>query len=432
MSSVKLVDIKSRKKRMELLLSHGEKVPRYIGDLGFDLGFSMVPEEKRQFLDFVSKITGKSLDSRLLHPDVVHKEIFSSGLLDEVSQSGMLNGFSDLEQEKIYKYLLDSAEHHAFNENNLFDTLNNSQKEKIYEYLAGLILRFVKEHNLTIIKPQNIGTVTEVQVGLLAKIKEQLGSEAQKYLFAIEQDWIFGYPELASPRFDFFMDRPDDMILFAEFKLALGRKITQELLEQLDKRGIRTDIVISGSDICIDTGTYKPSWIMDKFVYPYLKREVEMFRELGIRYVIKHTDGNLLVKDREGKTCLEKLIDCGIDALHAIDPYCMDIKKLKEIVLDKKTGLPKICIIGGIDTIGATLFDGSINFTEEDFVNHVWHCLEEGSINGGYIPGATNDISSPGGGEKARKRYRIFCEIKKQFAKHSINKQGVARIKRPK
>lgn len=316
MMPVKLVDIKSRKKRTELLLAHGKNVPRYIGDLGFELGFTLTNEERKQFVSFVNQITGWQLDWQKVHHDVLHGELYS-----------------------------------------------------------------------------------------LARI-----------------DKLF---------FNRFVDRKRKIHTLAKYKLVMGEEITRYTLEQLNKKGVKIDAVVSGSDISGGMeGTYKPSTVMNEFVYPYLKQEVELFKKLGIKYVIKHTDGNLLVPNSlaGGKTDLEKIIDCGVDAVQALDPYCMDIQKIKEVVLDKKT-LPRICIIGGIDTCGMPLYDGSIIETDEDFINHVWYCLEMASINGGYIPGATNDVSAPAAGEKARAKYRIFCDIKKECGKYSLDK-GVAKIKR--
>lgn len=423
MEAIELVDTESRREKTELSLSHGKKVPHHIGDIGFEVALSLTKEERRQFIDFLNGITGQQLDSQILPWNVIHRGLFSTDFVQKLLTPGMLLKLSKL-AAKLPK-LYDAAQELMANqsgEQSPFDSLSNLQKESIYEYLANLIVGFVREHNITVIKPLIMGPSIEVQVGLLSKIKERLGSESKDCLFAIELDWILGYLELTSPQFSFFLDK--ELAALAEIKLALGKKITKDLLKKLDKKGVKIDVVVACSDICGPDGPFKPSNVMDAAVYPYLEKEVEMFKKLGIKYFIKHTDGNVLAEDSEGKTCLGKMIECGIDAFQAIDPSCTDIKKAKEVALDKETGLPRICLIGGIDT--ATIEN------EENFKNHVWYCLESASVNGGYIPGATNDVSAPRFGQKARERYKIFSEIKKKYGNYHLDEQGVAKIRRQK
>lgn len=421
-----ITDVKSRKKRTELLLQHGEEIPQYIGDLGFAIASTFTREEKRLFVDFLSKLTNQSLNPEKFSHDVLKDELFNFKTLEEY-----LNRESLSEAKKNYLWTLTEDRMSMWlKEQRFFDKLNLSQKEKVYEYLAGVKVEFAQKHNLSILFPQNIGDSIDVQVALLSKMKERLGEEAKNHLFAVHTDWVFGYPELASPEFDYFVTHRDDMLALAEFRMDFGIKMAETLLESLDKKGVTVEAVVCGTDICIDKGTYKPPWIMNQFVYSFLKSGVEALRRLGIKYIIKHTDGNMLARDSKDKTVLERLIECDIDAFQAVDPYCMDIKRVKKVIMDQKTGLPKICLIGGIDTIGMLpIYDGSILSSEDDFAGHVLYCLREGGIQGGYLPDATNDVSPPRGGEKARKRYEILSKIKKDKAKYSLDSGGIAKIK---
>jgi len=59
-----------------------------------------------------------------------------------------------------------------------------------------------------------------------------------------------------------------------------------------------------------------------EFVTPYLKRIIAAYRGLG-KYVIKHTDGNLM-------PILDQLVECAPHAIHSLDPQGgMDIAEVK-------------------------------------------------------------------------------------------------------
>ncbi len=91
--------------------------------------------------------------------------------------------------------------------------------------------------------------------------------------------------------------------------------------------------------------------------------------------LIYHSDGCIL-------DVIEDLMDCGINALHPIEPKAMDIFSLKE-----KHG-NRLCLIGNID-LGETLTRG----TPEGVEDEVKQKISRLAPGGGYCVGSSNSIT---------------------------------------
>jgi len=94
-----------------------------------------------------------------------------------------------------------------------------------------------------------------------------------------------------------------------------------ELAKECFKHG--DDVVWIGDDFASNLGTFINPRDMKEFYFPLLKRQVsELKRSIGAPVVL-HSDGDL-------GDVMDMIIDAGLDAVMALQPFCgMDIKKLK-------------------------------------------------------------------------------------------------------
>jgi uroporphyrinogen decarboxylase len=112
-----------------------------------------------------------------------------------------------------------------------------------------------------------------------------------------------------------------------------------------------------------------------KYLFPYF---VE-YKKICDKYhlpLIYHSDGNI------GEV-IEDLIQCGIQAIHPIEPKAMDIVKLKA-----KYG-KRLCLIGNID-VGETLARGTPTKVKAEVAEKI-KALAPG---GGYCLGSSNAITN--------------------------------------
>jgi uroporphyrinogen decarboxylase len=136
----------------------------------------------------------------------------------------------------------------------------------------------------------------------------------------------------------------------------------------------------------------------EELIAPYLKKVVGECHKLGIP-CIKHTDGNIWpVKD--------VLVNCGIDALHPIDPAAgLDMAVAKTELGDK------LCLMGNVSCI-----DVLPNGPPEKIRQATKECIQKGGKGGGLICSSSNSIHSgvPG------KNYEIFVQAIHEFGKYPL------------
>lgn len=175
-----------------------------------------------------------------------------------------------------------------------------------------------------------------------------------------------------------------EMMGFESFSFALFEN--EELVNKLnDKLGelvlsmfeyfAQSDIVDAiwySDDIAYTNSLMVSPAVLDKYFFPWLKK----IGDLAKRYnkpLIYHTDGILY-------DVMEKIIDCGVDAIHPIEPKAMKIFEVKERYGDK------LCLIGNIDV--DLLARGSVN----EIKLNVKKNIEQVGFNGGYCVGSGNSI----------------------------------------
>jgi uroporphyrinogen decarboxylase len=175
-----------------------------------------------------------------------------------------------------------------------------------------------------------------------------------------------------------------EMMGFESFSFALFEN--EELVNQLNNKlgelvlsmfeyFAQSDIVDAiwySDDIAYTNSLMVSPAVLDKYFFPWLKK----IGDLAKRYnkpLIYHTDGNLF-------EVMEKIIDCGVDVIHPIEPKAVNIVEVK-----RRYG-NKLCLIGNIDV------DLLSRGTTEEIRNNVYKNIEEVGTEGGYCVGSGNSI----------------------------------------
>jgi|GEM_PF-47723 len=156
--------------------------------------------------------------------------------------------------------------------------------------------------------------------------------------------------------------------------------------------------VFMSDDIAHGSGTLVSPAILRKYVFPWYKRIGEIVRGAGLHFIY-HSDGKLT-------NVFDDLADCGITAIHPIEPLAMDIVEVK-----RKHG-DKFCIFGNID-LEYTLTRGTAEETEA----MVKRKIRELAPGGGWGLSASNSIPN----YVIPANYRVMLETGMKFGKYPIN-----------
>jgi uroporphyrinogen decarboxylase len=112
--------------------------------------------------------------------------------------------------------------------------------------------------------------------------------------------------------------------------------------------------------------------VLDKYFFSWLKKIGDLAK-LYNKPLIYHSDGLLY-------DVMDKIIDCGVDAIHPIEPKAMNIADVKQRYGNK------LCLIGNIDV------DLLSRGTTDEIRNNVYKNVEEAGFDGGYCVGSGNSI----------------------------------------
>lgn len=132
------------------------------------------------------------------------------------------------------------------------------------------------------------------------------------------------------------------------------------------------DIIWYSDDIAYQTGLMISPEHLDKYFFPWLKKIGDLAKKYNKPFIF-HSDGILY-------SVMDKIIGCGINALHPIEPKAMDITDVKA-----KYG-KQISLIGNIDV------DLLCRGSEEEIRKQVLLNIEKVGYNGGYCVGSGNSI----------------------------------------
>lgn len=167
-----------------------------------------------------------------------------------------------------------------------------------------------------------------------------------------------------------------------EFFSETARKIADEKL---------LDGYILCSDYCFNVNPFFGPDLFDTFIGPYLKEILRRYHEMGF-YTIKHTDGNIM-------PILSRIVDCGPDALHSLDPQGgVSLAEVKRLYGDR------VALIGNVNC--GLLQTG----TEEECDADVRRALREGMEGWGYIFSTSNCVYIGLPLERYERMHRIWRE----------------------
>jgi len=175
-----------------------------------------------------------------------------------------------------------------------------------------------------------------------------------------------------------------EMMGFESFSFALFEN--EELIKTLNDRlgelvlsmfeyfaqSHSVDILWYSDDIAYTNSLMVSPLVLDKYFFPWLKK----IGDLAKRYnkpLIYHTDGILY-------DVMDRIIACGVDAIHPIEPKAMNIADVKQ-----RYG-KNLCLIGNIDV------DLLTRGTTDEIRKNVYKNVEEAGSDGGYCVGSGNSI----------------------------------------
>jgi uroporphyrinogen decarboxylase len=179
--------------------------------------------------------------------------------------------------------------------------------------------------------------------------------------------------------------------LKSELDKAIDRYV--EYMKPLANAG--AEVALMWSDYCFNTGPFLSPAMFAEFVTPFLARQIEEFRRLGL-YTVNHTDGNIM-------PILDQLISANADALHSIDPQGgMDLAEVKRLVGDK------VALCGNVHC--GLLQSGTV----EQVIADSKRALKEGMPGGGFFFTTSNTpfIGMP------LDNYLAMLEVRKELGRY--------------
>lgn len=132
------------------------------------------------------------------------------------------------------------------------------------------------------------------------------------------------------------------------------------------------DAIWYSDDIAYAGGLLVSPAVLKQFFFPWLKKIGDLAKNAG-KPLIYHSDGILY-------DVMDDLIECGVDAIHPIEPKAMNIAEVKQRYGDK------LCLIGNVDV------DILARGTTGEIEKIIRENIESAGYNGGYCVGSGNSI----------------------------------------
>ena len=175
-----------------------------------------------------------------------------------------------------------------------------------------------------------------------------------------------------------------EMMGFEEFSMALftNPELIQKLMNKVGNLVLSmfeymaqsdiVDILWYSDDIAYTGGLLISPADLRKYFFPWLKKIGNLAKENNKPFIY-HTDGILY-------EVFNDIINCGVDAIHPIEPKAMKIAEVKKKVGDK------LSLIGHVDV------DLLSRGTPEEVRQQVIKNIEQAGYNGGYCVGSGNSV----------------------------------------
>jgi len=132
------------------------------------------------------------------------------------------------------------------------------------------------------------------------------------------------------------------------------------------------DAIWYSDDIAYTNSLMVSPQILDKYFFPWLKKIGDLAKHYN-KPLIYHTDGILY-------DVMDNIIDCGVDAIHPIEPKAMNIAEVKQRYGNQ------LCLIGNIDV--DLLSRGTVDEVRKNVIKNI----EDVGKDGGYCVGSGNSI----------------------------------------
>lgn len=175
-----------------------------------------------------------------------------------------------------------------------------------------------------------------------------------------------------------------EMMGFETFSLALYE--SPELVEELNHRlgnlvmsmfeyfaeSDAVDVIWYSDDIAYASGLMVSPVVLERYFFPWLQKIGDLARSSGKPFIY-HTDGVLY-------KVFDRIIGCGVDAIHPLEPKAMALADVKRSVGDR------LCLMGHVDV------DLLSRGTELEVREQVRGNIETAAYNGGYCVGSGNSI----------------------------------------
>ncbi len=190
-----------------------------------------------------------------------------------------------------------------------------------------------------------------------------------------------------------------DMAADPPLARALADKMADHLIgvarEQIRRWDLRETGVWIYDDMAGNAGPMFSPSTFEKVLLPAYRRMIREYKKAGARWVVLHSDGNIL-------SLLDMLVDAGIDGINPIEPRAG--MRLVEI----RKRYPRLVLTGGMDNTG-TLLHGPAQRIERE-AREIIEC----GRNGGVVIG-THSISS----EMPLANYEVYCRACAEYGRRS-------------
>jgi uroporphyrinogen decarboxylase len=177
--------------------------------------------------------------------------------------------------------------------------------------------------------------------------------------------WAFmGFEEFCFALYE----RPDFLKKLFDKVCGIQYELVKKAIEFKNVKGVWL-----GDDLAYTTGVMIHPKYYQKYLFPWYKKIGDICKKYDALFIF-HSDGNI-------SEIFNDLIECGIDAIHPIEPKVMDIKEVKTKIGNK------LGIIGNID-LNYTLTEG----TPEEVIEEVKERIKYIAPGGGYCLSSGNSI----------------------------------------
>ena len=160
----------------------------------------------------------------------------------------------------------------------------------------------------------------------------------------------------------------------------------------------RLGAILMSDDLAHTGGCFVNPRIYRKYVFPWYAKIGAVLKSAGIPFIF-HSDGDFMA-------VFNDLYDCGVTAIHPIEPQAMDIVSVKQEYGNK------FCIFGNID-LEYTLTRGTV----EEVEAQVKQRIKELAPGGGYGLAASNSIPD----YVKPENFKAMVEATRKFGKYPIN-----------